>query len=300
MSKYTFEISTCINNTPRLFPELILWVICLRSWFNDSITVYFFDFSNELLENFLKSYNIKIVYLKSLFPKSPHSNRIQYFQEECNYDFKIITDCDVYIVENFLLFLENENQIFANANYAANPPEYIFKDIFKKLNLSHKYIPSIVPIANKKSRETHLNNINAGIIILNKEKRKYFANEWLKNALYLDNNINLLQDYKIHLDQVSFALTVETTNNKISFLPFQFSIILNLLDKIETVYGFHLSTGHIPSYGHLFYDDKTLKINLFKDSIAPQINKLNKFILLARSMITQELDSLFLNPNYLR
>ena len=65
--------------------------------------------------------------------------------------------------------------------------------------------------------------------------------------MWLVEHNHLLESWAFHVNQLSFALTMEELREDVEFLPPQVNTILHLLPEIATVRAFHLTTGHIPS-----------------------------------------------------
>jgi hypothetical protein len=91
----------------------------------------------------------------------------------------------------------------------------------------------------------------------------------------------------------------------VEFLPPQVNTILHSLGEISTVYAFHLTSGHIPNFPHLFNSDKTMNSSGFSQGVIEAIEMLNGCIVEAvrdMSSLPATRDHLvnFLNPQWIR
>jgi hypothetical protein len=104
---------------------------------------------------------------------------------------------------------------------------------------------------------------------------------------------------------VAFCLAAEDIQEDVEFLPAQVNTILQSLDEIATVYAFHLTSGHIPNYPHLFNADKTMKAFGFSQGVNDALDMLNDCIgaavrdILLLSATRDHLAN-FLNPQWRR
>ena len=82
----------------------------------------------------------------------------------------------------------------------------------------HAYRPGIALFKGATGqRETHINNISAGIVVMPFSRHGTFGPTWKKWAQWLVGNRHLLRD--AHIDQVAFALTLEELQEDVWGLP---------------------------------------------------------------------------------
>jgi hypothetical protein len=128
------------------------------------------------------------------------------------------------------------------------PPPRIFKSLLAASGLDRGYRPGVALFRGEEGiRETHINNISSGVVVAPAARSRDFARLWKKWAMWLVEHNHLLESWAFHVNQLSFALTMEELREDVEFLPPQVNTILHLLPEIATVRAFHLTTGHITS-----------------------------------------------------
>jgi hypothetical protein len=159
------------------------------------------------------------------------------------------------------------------------PPPQIFKSLLAASGLSRGYRPGIAVCRGAEGfRETHINNISSGIVVAPSARCQELAQLWRKWARWLVGHSEMLEAWTFHVNQVSFALTMEEMNDDVEFLPPQVNTILHILPEIATVRAFHLTTGHIPQFPQRFNADKTLNADGVAPGVVDAIMRLNDCI----------------------
>ena len=173
-------------------------------------------------------------------------------------------------------------------------------------NLGRSYRPGIALFSGTGGlRETHINNISAGLVSAPVTRSMLLAELWEKWSHWLVANRSLMGRWAVHVDQVAFALALEEIGEDVEFLPPQTNTVLHLLEAIETVYAFHLTTGHIPSFPTHFQPDRKLKSDGLHQGAVQAVERLNGCIheaievILTLPSTCNHLDK-FLNPNWKR
>ena len=152
-------------------------------------------------------------------------------------------------------------------------------------------------------RETHINNISAGIVVAPRSRARELAEKWSKWANWLVRNRALLEGWAIHVDQVAFALAMEEMREDVEFLPPQMNTILHSLGEISTCYALHLTSGHLLQFPEEYAADRTLATEGLAEHVEPCLERLNRCILAAVEVIsalpsTREHLNKFLNPGW--
>jgi hypothetical protein len=297
-----------VDSHPRFFTELILWAHCVDKFIpkeNFAVVVYFVGDEQPSLANWLSSKGISHKTTRPVVSGSPHSNKIAPFLDEYATDYTIVVDVDLFFVRDpSILF--NSDGLRAAPNNHCNPPEWIYKEILMASGLNRPYRPGFALYPGKlRRRETHINNISAGIVGLPRSKSRSFACRWRHWAEWLVANRSVLKEWAVHVDQVAFCLATEDIQEDVEFLPPQVNTILYSLGEISTVYAFHLTSGHIPAFPHLFNSDKTMNSSGFSQGVIEAIEMLNGCIVEAvrdMSSLSPTRDHLvnFLNPQWIR
>jgi hypothetical protein len=169
--------------------------------------------------------------------------------------------------------------IFAAPNNGGNPPREVFLQLLASQGLNRLYRPVVAPVCRMgRVRETHVNNISAGVIALPGSTASDFSDQWLYWANWLCDRRDLLGPWGIHVDQVSFALTCEAAGLDVSFLPPQANLVLHLIEQVESIYALHISRAHMASYTEWFGADGKLSVPNVKGDVPVGVRRLNACI----------------------
>jgi hypothetical protein len=304
----TFTLCCVIDAHPRFYVELILWILCLKRWLprdRYKPIVYFVDSAPQDLLEWLRFAEVDTRRMVSLVEGSPHCNKIAPFQDRYETDCTIVCDADLYFIDDpFCLF--TSWRFRAPPNNHSNPPPAIFSEVLAASGLGRPYRPSMAVCKGLSGhRETHINNICGSIVLVPSRCSDDVAQVWRRWALWLTNNRHLLDRWRVHVDQVAFALTMEELGEDVDFLPPQVNTILHILSEVEKPFAFHLSTGHIPKFPERFNVDKTLSREGLSQGAATAVGRLNDCITEAVEIIrrlpsTKDHLEKFLNPSWTR
>lgn len=305
----TFTLACVVDSNPRLQVELVLWSICATRCLPPQryrLLVYHVGALPGDLADWVGTQGIETRALSApLVTGSPHCNKIAPFLDAHETDYSIVCDTDLYFVDDPQPFFLSD-RLRAPPNNHCNPPPHVFKNILRESGLNRHYRPGVALFRGKRGmRETHLNNISAGIIAVPRRLRAAFAELWLKWAKWLVTHASLLEVWAVHVDQVACTLALEELGEDVEILPPQANAILHLLPEIETVYALHLSTGHIPQFPSRFFPNGQLSAEGLSEGAAKACATLNRCIADASRTIDM-LPSLqrhrhtFLNPQWRR
>lgn len=301
-------LATVIDRHPRFFVELVLWAICARRSLPDRdfhLLVYFIDEAPSDLAEWLGRQGIEFRVTSPLVPASPHCNKIQPFLDEQPSDHLMVTDSDVYFVDN-PSGLVTRHAIQAPPNNHCNPPGIVFRKLLETAGLGHAYRPGVSLMPNSSGgRETYRNNISAGVVGMPAAGAIGFASLWLEKARWLVDHRALLGAWGIHVDQVGFALAMAERGEEVSFLPPQMNMVLHMLTQLDAVYAFHLTSGHIPWFPSRFLPSGELSDEGVSPPMKLSLSVLNACIAHAREEIlrlpsTRGHIEMFLNPAWKR
>ncbi len=302
-------LSTAVDGNARLHAELVLWVVCAtRVLPRDKygLVVYLIDYEDAMLEQWLLDRGVDVRHRSAPVAGVPHCNRLAAFMDHHDSDYVLATDSDLFFVRDPAELFTNAELLRAAPNNACNPPPSIFKRLLMETGLGKPYRPTftLMPGATGK-QETHINNISAGIVALPTDMAQRFAHSWGKWATWLGRRTALLDQWSGHVDQIAFALACEEASEDVVFLPPQVNLVLHLLEKVDTVYAFHLSSAHVPEFSDRFRFDKTLVANGLSADVVVAIEVLNACIVdacrqIERLPAMRESLHAFLNPKWVR
>jgi hypothetical protein len=305
----TFAISTAVDGSVRLLGELVLWAVCVtrhlpRDQFAPFVHVVETSLPSELAD-WLASLGIAVRRAPMPVPGVPHCNRLAAFLDPADVEYIIATDADLFVVRNPADLFDRKDHIKAAPNNACNPPAHIFRRIFTEIGRGWRFRPTMTLMASAAgSRETHINNISAGIVALPRARCKDFAMAWRRWAGWLSERRYLLEKWSGHIDQAAFALACEDVGEDVVFLPAQTNLVLHLLPYVETIYALHISSAHVPSFANRF-QDRHLTTEGLSDLAEEGVQRLNECIDEALAAMRgmpslRESEQTFMNPGWIR
>lgn len=304
----TYTLCCIVDENPRFFVELVLWAHCVKRYLPSDrfhCIVYTVGSVPQELISWVESMGIEIRRSYIVVEGSPHCNKIAPFLDWHSTEFTIVCDTDLFFVDDPSVILASD-RFRAPPNNHCNPPPHIFKSILAACELGRPYRPGIALFTGAGGqRETHINNISAGIVVAPGSRRGEFALKWKKWAHWLVENRHLLGGWGAHVDQVAFALALEELQEDVEFLPPQVNAILHLFEEISMCFAVHLTTGHIPAFSHRFNPERTLNTSGLSEGMAASLARLNLCIeeaaqTIAKLASTREHWDKFLNPLWQR
>jgi hypothetical protein len=304
----SFTIACVVDRHPRFYTELILWAECAARYFPSSFKkiVYFVEHEVPDLLAWLSDRGFETRISEKLVPASPHCNKIAPFLDRCETDYVIVCDVDLFFVADPSPLFRSDGMRAAPNNHC-NPPLHILKSIFDAAGMLGQPMRPGVSLfpGHMGERETHINNLSAGIVGMPALLRGEVAKAWLHWGRWLAERATILERWHMHLDQVALCLAMEHLGLDIEFLSPQVNCILELLPRVATVYAFHLTSGHIPQHADKFSSDGTLRLSEFPDGPTDSIVLLNECIVRAAEVIkrlpsTRDHMETFLNPQWKR
>lgn len=304
----SFSVACVVDRHPRFYTELILWAECVARYLPSSFKkiVYFVEHEVPDLSIWLSDRGFETRISERLVPASPHCNKIAPFLDRFESDYALVCDVDLFFVADPSPLFRSD-RIRAAPNNHCNPPLHIFKLLLDAAGMSDRPIRPGVSLflGHAAQRETHINNLNAGIVGIPTPLCIEVAKAWLHWGRWLVDRADILGQWKMYMDQVALCLAMEQLGLDIEFLPPQVNCILELLPQVATVYAFHLTSAHIPDYADKFSSDRTLQPNAFPKGLTQSIVLLNDCILRAAAVIeqlpsTRDHMVTFLNPQWRR
>jgi hypothetical protein len=307
MSPPTFALCCVVDAHPRFFVECVLWVLCatrnLPAHYKP--IVYASSEVPQDLLDWVRGRGIEVLPVAQVVEGSPHANKIAPFFDAHGADFTVVCDADLYWVADPTELLTSDRVRAAPNNHCCPPPR-IFQSILAASGLNRPYRPGMALFKGSEGiRETHINNISAGIVISPRHRSRALAEKWRKWAMWLVGNRSLLEAWAVHVDQVGFALAMEELGEDVELLCPHVNTVLYLLGEISTCYALHLTTGHIPQFPQMFNPDRTLVMKGLAAGVRAALERLNQRIVEAVEVIrylpsTRDHLDKFLNPRWQR
>ncbi len=291
-----------VDNHPRFFCETVLWAICAAEYSGFNLGVVFVGDVPQNLSKWLKSRGVTVEAAQTLIPESPHCNKLlpsKIYQGERI----LVTDCDVFILDDFT-FMLHADQVRLPENNHCNPPFPVFEKILKRRGLAGPFEPGLSIFAGQQTRETLGTNVSCGVIWVPPGFEDVWR-LWEENARWLIDHRGLMGRFKVHVDQVAFAMTAEMARPNFRHLPAQTNAILQLLPKLHHPCALHLTSGHIPKFADWFDGIGRLQIETVGEHLRDPLNRFNRAVEQARQVLSEWPETAafaanFLNPNWRR
>jgi hypothetical protein len=305
--KPTLALCCVVDAHPRFYVECVLWTLCATRNLPDHFRPFVYAVGNvpQDLLDWVTGQGVEVRRASPVVEGSPHANKIAPFFSGHDTDFTVVCDADLYWVSDPTLLLASA-RIRAAPNNHACPPPRIFRSVLSACGLDRPYRPGLTLFKGSEGvRETHINNISAGIVIAPRDRGRVLAESWRKWATWVVRNRHLLEVWAVHVDQVGFALAMEELQEDVEHLCPHVNTILPLLEEISTCYAVHLTTGHIPHFPRRFNPDRTLVLSGLAEDVRAGLSRLNQRIVEAVEVIAAlpstrgHLDK-FLNPAWVR
>ena len=302
----TFTLACVVDRNTRFHVELVLWITAAKKNLPSSrfkLIVYHLGLPADIIE-YVADREVEMRRIPGpIVEGHRHCNKIYPFLDDHRTDYTVVSDTDVYFLEDPSGFFSSDRLRAPPNNHSVPSPD-VFKTVLAASGMTREYRPGLALFpGGHGSRETMLNNISAGVVGLPSHCRKRFALSWIEWAKWLVAHRQMLREGAGHVDQMAFALACEELREDVEHLPPQLNTILHLIEEVSTVYAFHLSTGHIPEFPSRFNLDRTLGKEGLSAGAAQAVDRLNLCIGEAVDDIAA-LPSLhgcmekFLNPGY--
>ena len=156
----------------------------------------------------------------------PHCNKLQQLcsPELQDAEMVILLDTDM-AVRKDIAWVARSNIIRAKVVDHDNPPLDMLTKIFKQAQLSSRFKLVKTDPGNE---PTISQNCNGGLYLIPNHHLKRLSNEWPKMVNWLIENVELLGDFKIHVDQVAFTMACHSLGYEIEHLPIELNYPLHL------------------------------------------------------------------------
>ena len=274
----TFTLACVVDRHPRFHVELVLWIIAVKRYLPRSRyepIVYHLGLPADLAE-YVADREVEMRRIPRVVVEGHrHCNKIHPFLDDHRTDYTVVTDTDVYFVEDPSGFFTSDRPRAPPNNHSVPSPD-VFRAVLAASGMGRGYRPGTALFrGGHGSRETLLNNVSAGVVALPSRCRRRFARCWIEWAKWLVEHREMLREGGGHVDQVAFALACEEMREDVEFLPPQINTVLHLLEDVSSIYAFHLSSGHVPQFPSRFNADRTLRREGLSAGAARAVDRLN-------------------------
>jgi SAM-dependent methyltransferase len=213
--------SCVVDNTPLLLAQAFLWVNCLkqlRGVAACNIFVHTVEIDDHEFLTWLANEDVNVVAIPRFHPLSPHCNKIQQLSTfgQTNYDRVVLLDCDTAVVG--VLDLPAVTPVGALIVNYANPPAAVLATIFEEAVGGPPDWVRVALEQNGRRELTDRNNCNGGVYICDRVFLADLEDAWRSRALWSLEHLALYDEYRFHVDQVSFALAMRDLQANVQHL----------------------------------------------------------------------------------
>jgi 2-polyprenyl-3-methyl-5-hydroxy-6-metoxy-1,4-benzoquinol methylase len=213
--------SCVVDNTPLLLAQAFLWVNCLKQLRRVpayNIFVHTIDIDDHEFLAWLVDEGTNVITIPRFHPLSPHCNKIQQLAtfHQTHFQKVVLLDCDTAVIGERRL--PNPAPISASIVHHGNPPAPILATIFEEAVGAP---PDWVPVAleqNGRREQTDRNNCNGGVYVCDRVFLVDLEDAWRSRALWSLEHLALYDEYRFHVDQVSFALAMRDLKTHVQHL----------------------------------------------------------------------------------
>ncbi len=202
----------CVADTgPKFRSEVERWFVCLTSLAgvpaDNLLTVFAGASSPPDWAQPLCQAGMRTAVVPSFDPRSPHCNKIAGLRQALREGTGpvVLSDCDVAFLEDPRTFPHRDNAISAKPVDRANPPTRILDRVLRETDLPRA---RKVRIGARPWRSSYLGNANGGVLVFGQHIAPKLAERWEARARWLLERACLLEDWMVHIDQVSLFLAI--------------------------------------------------------------------------------------------
>ncbi len=278
--KYLF--SCILEDKPILKAQVFIWLQSLTQKLSIDPKHIFVHTIGNLEPNFeqwLKRSQVNLIAAKPFAQDNPYCNKLSqldtFLAPSLDFDYVFLMDCDTALLS--LEGLALEESIYAKIVDFPNPPLEITQSIFEEAGLDFRETEASFALRGNKITQVH--NCNGGLYIISKELLPRLAKSWKSYARWSLENIRVYTPrYSKHVDQVSFALAVESLAEKVHPLGLQWNYPTHLSKDIlpdldVKMLHFHQELDeqmHLKKVGHPKVDQAIDDLNQMLDEAIKQ------------------------------
>ena len=162
---------------------------------------------------YLRGEGVNIFNIERFDDRSPHCNKISAaLTLTVNDGVVVLTDADVVVLEDARRIRLPSSSMGLKTVDAPYPPLSVLSRIFDIAGLPH---PKVVPLYHVPTATSFATNGNGGVYIFQAKLLLELANAWAQWALWLLERRELLQSWRVHVDQVAMAMALSETATEV-------------------------------------------------------------------------------------
>jgi 2-polyprenyl-3-methyl-5-hydroxy-6-metoxy-1,4-benzoquinol methylase len=243
--------SCVVDHDSFLLAQCFIWLNCLleiQSVPPENVFVHHPGVIRADFAVWLKSRGINLIQVKPYDPRSPHCNKLRQLATFAKNEFDrvFLMDCDTAWVGQSPL--PNISLAAGKIVDLSRPPEAILTTIFREAGLGDpQWVPVSIPTGPGAQRSDR-NNLNGGFYVLAGTLIPRLNEAWCRWANWCLDHRQLLGEFAIHVDQVSFALALRELGIWADSLPIEWNYpshqpSASLPDVTPQILHFHRQIG---------------------------------------------------------
>ena len=168
----------------------------------------------------LASMGIQIEYVEPLFEDNPYCNKLSQLTSPALgwADRVVLCDCDTAFCENIDPWIERCSSVRAKVVDGPNPSMATMYKVFSAAGLADRL--EVTPTSCRNG-STFVNNCNGGLYIFHRDTFLAIRDVWLKWAAWTNEQSSILGSSIVHVDQISFALSMTEREEIVDPLPIE-------------------------------------------------------------------------------
>lgn len=264
--------SCIVDNSSVMMAQSFVWVTSLMALHGAAardIHVHVVDIADRSYLAWLEACGVTVVRREPFDPRNRYCNKLQQLETFIASDYACVAlmDCDTAWVGRTVP--HPHGTVAAKIVDAANPEEAVLATFFAAAGFGAPDWADVTFPGGPGARRTDRNNCNGGVYVIDRTFLAVLAPEWRRWVRWSIEHADLLGVYRIHADQLGFALAMRTLGKTVTPLDLGWNYPTHadkrvLPDLAPQILHYHKTlTGHfeIPPVGLAQVDAAIARVN---------------------------------------
>lgn len=267
--------SIFLDQPHKFFHQTLVWVdsLCQNATVRrEDLVIHAIEGLSQWKIDYLESEGLKVVFAPAFDTKFPHCNKLRMLESEvlAKADMVVMCDCDLAFCAPIDESI-SAGRLKAKIVDLSNPPIDFWKEIFRAAGFSDS--PEIV-LTEFSSEPTYKGNFNGGLYIVPKAVFVEIKEPWIRWAKWMIERADMLQQFAVHVDQISFGLAVKELG--LDVFPLEPGINFPTHRDLARNAGVDVDARVLHYHDHM--DPSGFLLNTNLPRIDEKINKINQQI----------------------
>lgn len=229
--------SCVVDDHPRFHLEALRWYAALTRLAGvdpGDLVVHTVGRDNSDALDDLRRRGVDIRSVPAFDPRSPHCNKIsgaQRLAEDPPKGLVVLCDTDIVVLDDPRSIDVPPDAVAAKVVDAPVPPLEVIRSVFDASGLA---VPPIVDLPWGAGEQTIAGNSNGGLYLVPGRILPRVASAWSEWARWLLDRAELLDQWPVHVDQVSMALALSATGTRAATLDVRWNTPTHDASRIPT------------------------------------------------------------------